>query len=37
LPAGNRLETTDRYLRAIAVDSCVLSEVLDSLIAAGEG
>ncbi len=25
------IETTDRYLRAIAVDTCVLSEVLDSL------
>jgi integrase/recombinase XerD len=27
------IETTDRYLRAIAVDACVLSEVLDSLLA----
>lgn len=27
------IETTDRYLRAIAVDTCVLSEVLDSLLA----
>ncbi len=26
------IETTDRYLRAIAVDTCVLSEVLDSLL-----
>lgn len=33
LMAHEHIETTDRYLRAIAVDSCVLTEVLDSLIA----
>jgi site-specific recombinase XerD len=37
LMGHEHMETTDRYLRAIAVDSCVLSELLDSLIAAGEG
>ena len=33
LMGHEHIETTDRYLRAIAVDSCVLSEVLDSLLA----
>jgi site-specific recombinase XerD len=32
LMGHEHIETTDRYLRAIAVDTCVLSEVLDSLI-----
>ena len=27
-----RIETTDRYLRAIAVDACVLKDVLDTLL-----
>ena len=26
------IETTDRYLRAITVDACVLGEVFDSLL-----
>lgn len=33
LMGHEHIETTDRYLRAIAVDTCVLSEVLDSLLA----
>jgi integrase/recombinase XerD len=33
LMGHEHIETTDRYLRAIAVDTCVLNEVLDSLIA----
>jgi len=36
LMGHEHIETTDRYLRAIAVDSCVLSEVLDSLMLAVE-
>jgi site-specific recombinase XerD len=32
LMGHEHIETTDRYLRAIAVDTCVLSEVLDSLL-----
>ena len=32
LMGHERIETTDRYLRAIAVDACVLKEVLDSLL-----
>jgi len=32
LMGHERIETTDRYLRAIAVDTCVLKEVLDSLL-----
>lgn len=27
------IETTDRYLRAVAADPCVLKDVLDTLIA----
>ena len=34
LMGHEHIETTDRYLRAIAVDTSVLSEVLDSLLAA---
>lgn len=37
LMAHEHIETTDRYLRAIAVDACVLTEVLDSLIAGVQG
>ena len=33
LMGHEHIETTDRYLRAIAVDTCALGEVLDSLIA----
>lgn len=32
LMAHERIETTDRYLRAIAVDGCVLKDVLDTLL-----
>jgi integrase/recombinase XerD len=32
LMGHERIETTDRYLRAIAVDACVLKEVLDTLL-----
>jgi len=32
LMGHEHIETTDRYLRAIAVDTCILSEVLDSLL-----
>ena len=32
LMAHEHIETTDRYLRAVAVDAPVLSEILDSLI-----
>ena len=32
LMGHEHIETTDRYLRAIAVDTCALGEVLDSLI-----
>jgi hypothetical protein len=27
-----RISTTDRYLRAIAIDACVLTDALDSLL-----
>jgi integrase/recombinase XerD len=37
LMGHEHIETTDRYLRAIAVDTCVLSEVLDSLTAGAPG
>jgi len=37
LMGHEHIETTDRYLRAIAVDTCALTEVLDSLIAGVEG
>ncbi len=37
LMGHEHIETTDRYLRAIAVDRCVLSEVLDSLLAGTPG
>jgi site-specific recombinase XerD len=37
LMGHEHINTTDRYLRAIAVDSCVLTEVLDSLIFGVEG
>jgi integrase/recombinase XerD len=30
------IETTDRYLRAVAVDACVLKDVLDTLLASSE-
>jgi integrase/recombinase XerD len=33
LMAHERIETTDRYLRAIAIDSHVLADVLEALIA----
>ena len=29
-------ETTDRYLRAIAVDACVLKRVLDTLLSGAQ-
>ena len=32
LMGHERIETTDRYLRAIAVDACVLKDVLDTLL-----
>ena len=32
LMAHERIESTDRYLRAIAVDTCVLKDVLDTLL-----
>ena len=32
LMGHERIETTDRYLRAISVDACVLREVLDTLL-----
>ena len=32
LMGHERIETTDRYLRAIAVDTCVLKEVLETLL-----
>lgn len=32
LMGHERIETTDRYLRAIAVDACVLKEVLNTLL-----
>ena len=32
LMGQERIETTDRYLRAIAVDACVLKDVLDTLL-----
>jgi site-specific recombinase XerD len=37
LMGHEHIETTDRYLRAIAVDTCVLSDVLDSLIDGAPG
>jgi len=36
LMGHERIETTDRYLRAIAVDACVLKEVLDSLLSGSQ-
>jgi integrase/recombinase XerD len=33
LMGHEHIETTDRYLRAIAVDACVLTQVLDALLA----
>lgn len=36
LMAHEHIETTDRYLRAVAVDAPVLSEILDSLIAGAD-
>lgn len=33
LMGHEHIETTDRYLRAIVVDACVLTDVLDSLLA----
>ena len=32
LMGHEHLETTDRYLRAVAIDVCALGEVLDSLL-----
>ena len=32
LMGHERIATTDRYLRAIAVDACVLKEILDTLL-----
>ena len=37
LMGHEHIETTDRYLRAIAIDTCALTEVLDSLMAEGAG
>ena len=37
LMGHEHIETTDRYLRAIAVDVCALSEVLDSLCVGAHG
>jgi integrase/recombinase XerD len=37
LMGHEHIETTDRYLRAIAIDACVLSEALDSLAAGAQG
>jgi integrase/recombinase XerD len=37
LMGHEHIETTDRYLRAIAVDTCLLGEVLDSLSAGADG
>lgn len=37
LMGHEHIETTDRYLRAIAVDTCALGEVLDSLSAGAHG
>jgi integrase/recombinase XerD len=37
LMGHEHIETTDRYLRAIAVDTCVLNEVLDTLMAGAAG
>lgn len=37
LMGHEHIETTDRYLRAIAVDTCLLGEVLDSLSAGAQG
>ncbi len=31
LMGHEHIETTDRYLRAVRIDACVLTEVLDSL------
>jgi integrase/recombinase XerD len=31
LMGHERIETTDRYLRAISIDACVLTEVFDAL------
>jgi len=36
LMGHERIETTDRYLRAIAVDACVLKEVLDTLLSGSQ-
>ena len=33
LMGHEHIETTDRYLRAITVDACVLGDVFDSLLA----
>ncbi len=37
LMGHEHLETTDRYLRAIAVDACVLKDVLDALLSPTQG
>jgi len=37
LMGHEHIETTDRYLRAIAVDTCALGEVLDSLCVGAHG
>jgi integrase len=37
LMGHEHIETTDRYLRAISVDTCLLGEVLDSLSAEADG
>jgi site-specific recombinase XerD len=37
LMGHEQIETTDRYLRAIAVDPTTLKEVLDTLLEAGQG
>jgi site-specific recombinase XerD len=36
LMGHERIETTDRYLRAIAVDACVLKDVLDTLLSGAQ-
>lgn len=36
LMGHERIETTDRYLRAIAVDACMLKEVLDTLLSGSQ-
>jgi integrase len=37
LMAHEHIATTDRYLRAVAIDTCVLTEILESLLAGEHG